>query len=208
MLCIGEIRCAIPPYGEWATGRLSALVDQGRGILPDYRRSRVAGGCYFFTVNLLERRGNDLLVRHIDLLRESVSRVLRTHPFRVDGWVVLPDHLHCVWTLPPGDADFPIRWRLIRGGFSRALPRDERRSPVRVARGERGIWQRRYWEHLIRDEEDFRQHMDYLHFNPVKHGYVATAADWPHSTFHRLVARGVYAADWGGPDGRARFSGE
>lgn len=106
--------------------------------------------------------------------------------------------MHCILELPPGDTDFATRWRLIKVGFSKGLPITEHRSPVRRARGERGIWQRRYWEHLIRDEEDFRVHMDYLHFKPVKHGHVQRVADWPYSTFHRLVAQDVYAADWSG----------
>ncbi|WP_346425844.1 transposase, partial [Methylocaldum sp. 14B] len=113
-------------------------------------------------------------------------------PFHIDAWVVLPDHLHGVWTLPPGDDDFTNRWRLIKQGFSKALPSTERRSKVRVARGERGIWQRRFWEHAIRDEEDYSAHVDYCHINPVKHGYVQCVSEWPYSTFHRYVERGVY----------------
>jgi putative transposase len=100
--------------------------------------------------------------------------------------------------LPAGDADSATRWRLIKTGFSKALPRTERVSKTREARGERGIWQRRYWEHLIRDEADYRAHMDYVHINPVKHGLVKCVADWPHSTFHRLAERGVYPRDWAG----------
>jgi putative transposase len=166
--------------------------------MPDYRRVWTPGGTYFFTVNLLQRHGNDLLVRHIDNLRESVRVVRHRHPFHIHGWVVLPEHLHCVMELPPGDADFATRWRLIKMGFSKSLPPTERVSRVRAARGERGIWQRRYWEHLIRDEADFRAHMDYLHFNPVKHGWVGRVVDWPYSTFHRCVVDGLYAADWAG----------
>jgi putative transposase len=100
--------------------------------------------------------------------------------------------------LPPDDADFATRWRLIKVAFSKALPKTERRSSVRMARNERGIWQRRYWEHLIRDEADFRAHMDYVHINPIKHGLVKRLTDWPYSTFHRLVEQGVYPADWAG----------
>ncbi len=166
--------------------------------MPNYRRAWHPGGTYFFTVNLLQRQGNDLLTRHIDLLRQSVRAVSQRHPFAIHGWVVLPDHLHSVIELPANDADFATRWRLIKSGFSKALPQLERRSPVRVKRGERGIWQRRYWEHLIRDEADYRAHMDYVHINPVKHGLVNQVADWPFSTFHRLVKRGVYPADWAG----------
>ncbi|HYE36063.1 REP-associated tyrosine transposase [Methylocaldum sp.] len=166
--------------------------------MPDYRRYRVPGGTYFFTVNLLERYPNDLLVRHIDLLRTVVREVRTKRPFHIDAWVILPDHLHGVWTLPPGDDDFTNRWRLIKQDFSKALPATERRSKVRIARGERGIWQRRFWEHAICDEEDYAAHMDYCHINPVKHGYVQRVAEWPYSTFHRYVERGVYPLNWAG----------
>lgn len=149
-------------------------------------------------MNLLERRGNDLLVRHIDVLRTAVRRVHRLHPFIINAWVVLPEHMHCVWTLPPGDADYPLRWRLIKTFFSRALPLDEYRSAVRLHRGERGIWQRRYWEHLIRNEADFRRHMDYVYVNPLKHGLVRRVGDRPYSSFHRDVRAGLYPADWAG----------
>ncbi|MGH8509227.1 MAG: REP-associated tyrosine transposase [Gammaproteobacteria bacterium] len=166
--------------------------------MPDYRRYRLPGGTYFFTVNLLERHPNDLLLRRIEVLRAAVRTVRAHHPFHVDAWVVLPDHLHCVWTLPPGDHDFTNRWRLIKQAFSRALPLAERRSSVRIARGERGIWQRRFWEHAIRDERDYAAHIDYCHINPVKHGYAKRVSEWPYSTFHRYVTRGIYPPDWAG----------
>ena len=171
--------------------------------MPDYRRAWMPGGTYFFTVNLLQWQGNDLLTRHIDILRETVKSVWQRHSFTIHGWVVLPDHLHCVVELPPNDADFATRWRLIKMGFSKVLPPTERRSAVRLKRGERGIWQRRFWEHLIRDEADFRAHMDYVHINPLKHGWVKRVNEWPHSTFHRLVEQGIYPPDWagGGEDG-------
>ncbi|MDD5265936.1 MAG: transposase [Methylococcales bacterium] len=146
--------------------------------MPDYRRYRLPGGTYFFTVNLLQRYPNDLLVRHIDILRTLVRVVRQKRPFVIDAWVVLPDHLHCVWTLPPGDDDFTNRWRLIKQGFSKALPITRRRSAVRMARGERGIWQRRFWEHAIRNDTDYAAHIDYCHINPFKHGYVQRFADW------------------------------
>ena len=164
--------------------------------MSNYRRAWRPGGTYFFTVALLKRRGNDLLIREIDLLRRVVADVIARHPFRIHGWVVLPDHLHCVIELPAGDCDFATRWRLIKIGFSKGLPKLEHRSAVRVRRGERGIWQRRYWEHLIRDEADYRAHMDYVHINPLKHGLVERVSDWPYSTFHRLVGQGAYPADW------------
>lgn len=126
-------------------------------------------------------------------------RVHRAHPFTIDAWVVLPDHLHCVWTLPPGDDAFSAGWRLIKTIFARGFPVRERRSDVRKRHRERGIWQRRFWEHSIRDNEDFAAHVDYVHFNPVKHGYVAHVADWPHSTFKACARRGPYPKDWLGP---------
>ncbi len=159
--------------------------------MPNYRRYRVPRGTYFFTVNLLERR-LDLLVRHIDGLREAVRATKHDRPFHIDAWVVLPDHMHTVWTLPPGDDDFSNRWKSIKIRFVQKLPRTERRSKVRTAKGERGIWQRRFWEHAIRDDRDYQNQIDYLHFNPVKHGYVNTVKDWPYSTFNRYVREGVY----------------
>ena len=147
--------------------------------MPNYRRAWHPGGTYFFTVNLLERSGNDLLVRHIDYLRDAVSHVRSNHPFTIHAWVVLPDHLHCVIELPSGDTDFSTRWRLIKTRFSQSIPKTELLSAVRLRRGERAIWQRRYWEHLIRDERDFAAHMDYVHINPLKHGLVTHVADWP-----------------------------
>lgn len=167
--------------------------------MPDYRRNFLPGGSFFFTVNLLERR-RGLLTCYIDLLRNSVRRVRRLYPFRTEAWVVLPDHLHCVWTLPPGDSDFAVRWRLIKLLFCKELPQEERLSAVRHRRNERGIWQRRYWEHTLRDEKDFQAHVDYVHINPVKHGLAKKAADWPYSTFHRYVRAGILSVNWAGGD--------
>jgi putative transposase len=149
------------------------------GPMTNYRRNFVPGGSYFFTVNLADR-GLRLLTQHIEAA------------------VILPDHLHAVWTLPDGDADFATRWRLIKTEFSRALPPDERISASRHSKGERGIWQRRYWEHTLRNEGDFERHVNYIHFNPVKHGHVSRVKDWPYSSFHRMVQAGVYPEDWAG----------
>ena len=162
-----------------------------------YRRAWQPGGTWFFTVNLADCH-HPLLTRHIATLRQAVKQVQHRHPFIIHGWVVLPEHLHCVLELPAVDGDFAVRWRLIKGHFSRSIPPGEYINPSRKRRGERGIWQRRYWEHRIRDARDYRTHMDYLHFNPVKHGLVTQVRDWPYSTFHRLVAMGIYAEDWGG----------
>jgi putative transposase len=169
--------------------------------MPNYRRAFVPGGTWFFTVNLLQRHHNDLLLREVGLLRDCVRRVRARYPFHIDAWVVLPEHMHCIWTLPPGDCDFSLRWRLIKSGFSRALPATERRSAVRMAAGERGIWQRHFWEHLLRDDDDYRRHLDYVHVNPLKHGHVTRVGDWPYSSFHRYVAAGIYPPDWGGDVG-------
>jgi len=162
-----------------------------------YRRNFAPGGSYFFTVNLFDRRSR-LLTENIERLRAAFRYVRSRHPFTVDAIVVLPDHLHAIWTLPPGEAGFDLRWRLIKSAFSRSLPGGEFVSASRFSKGERGIWQRRYWEHTIRDERDFERHADYIHFNPVKHAYVSRAADWPYSSFRRFVRLGVYPEDWAG----------
>ena len=165
--------------------------------MPNYRRAWHPGGTYFFTVNLLQRQDNDLLIRHVALLRNVVRTVRQHHPFRIHGWVVLPDHLHCIIELPKNEADFAVRWRLIKGAFSKGLSITEQRSEVRMAR--------RTWHMaapllgaLVRDEADFRAHMDYIHINPLKHGLVKQVSKWPYSTFHQLVEKGVYPADWAG----------
>jgi len=168
--------------------------------MSNYRRNFVHGGCYFFTVNLLERQ-RTLLTDHIDLLRDSVRRVKVLYPFHIDAWVVLPDHMHAVWTLPPDTNDFPVRWRLIKLLFSKGLPHTERLSSVRRQRSERGIWQRRYWEHTISTESDYAQHIDYVHANPLKHGHVNRICDWPYSSFHRYVRDGILSVDWRGDVG-------
>ena len=165
--------------------------------MTNYRRNFLSGGSFFFTVNLAER-GLRLLTAHIDLLRQAFRDVRRRHPFDIDAIVVLPDHLHAVWTLPEDDADFALRWRLIKTIFSHGLAADERISASRAGKGERGLWQRRYWEHTIRDEGDLVRHVDYIHFNPVKHGHVTRVRDWPYSSFHRMVKLGIYPPDWAG----------
>ena len=162
-----------------------------------YRRADIAGGTYFFTVNLADRSSR-LLVSHIDVLRSAVRVVRQRHPFEIVAWVVLPEHMHAIWTLPENDADFAGRWSLIKSGFSRAVARMETEnvSASRSRKRERGIWQRRFWEHLIRDEVDLQRHIDYVHINPVKHGHVTRASAWPYSSIHRYVERGWLSADW------------
>jgi putative transposase len=165
--------------------------------MPNYRRALIPGGCFFFTVNLLDRR-QALLVGQIDGLREAAAETRQDHPFTIDAFVILPDHLHAVWTLPPGDSDLSTRWRLIKNRFARALPKQERLGAVRKARSERGIWQRRFWEHMIRDDADYARHVEYCYINPLKHRLVTRVRDWPYSSFHRDVRAGLFPADWGG----------
>jgi len=165
--------------------------------MTNYRRNFVPGGSYFFTVNLLDRRSR-LLTHNINLLRSAFRYTRVRHPFTIEAIVILPDHLHAIWTLPDNEADFAVRWRLIKSAFSRGLPDGERISESRSSKGERGIWQRRYWEHTLRDEADFACHVDYIHFNPAKHGHVGRVLDWPYSSFHRMVRLGIYPRDWAG----------
>jgi putative transposase len=152
--------------------------------MTNYRRIFVPGGRYFFTVNLADRRST-LLTDNVAVLREAFREIHVRHPFVIDEIVVLPDHLHAIWTMPEDNADYPLRWRLIKSAFSRSLPRAEVISASRVGKAERGIWQRRYWEHAIRNDEDFARHVEYIHFNPVKHGYVRLPEEWPFSSIHR-----------------------
>src|SRR5262245_38041422 len=165
--------------------------------MPNYRRAFIPGDSWFFTINLLDRR-QTLLVHHIELLREAVAATRRSYPFAIDAFVVLPDHLHAIWSLPVDDFDFSTRWRLIKNRFARALPKQERLSAVRRARNERGIWQRRFWEHMIRDETDYSRHVEYCYINPLKHDLVARVNDWPFSSFHRDVRAGIFPSDWAG----------
>jgi len=164
--------------------------------MPDYRRWRVPGGSYFFTV-ALQDRSQALLVDHVDLLRETFRHVQASHPFHIDAIVILPDHLHTVWTLPQGDDGFSIRWQLIKAAFSRAMPKVEPRSASRRRHNERGSWQRRFYEHVIRNDDDYNNHVNYVHFNPVKHGYVQRPVDWPYSSLHRYIRHGILPPDWG-----------
>ena len=170
--------------------------------MPQYRRNYVEGGTYFFTVVTYGRR--PLLTNgHVRAaLREGIQEVRQSLPFSIEAWVLLPDHLHTIWTLPENDDNFASRWAIIKrsvskccgsfGGIERSI------SESHGKRGEKHIWQRRFWDHFIRDELDLQRHLDYLHWNPVKHGYVGRVIDWPHSTFQRFVKLGLYPADWGG----------
>ncbi|MFW6123161.1 MAG: REP-associated tyrosine transposase [Thermodesulfobacteriota bacterium] len=158
--------------------------------MPNYRRAKQAGGTFFFTVVTHRRLPVLTQANSREILRRVIHRVRLEHPFTIDAWVLLPDHMHCIWTLPCGDADFSKRWGLIKAGFTREMKRS---SP----QPERHWWQHRFWEHQIRGDLDFERHVHYIHYNPVKHGLVSNVKDWPYSTFHRFVRDGLYEPRWG-----------
>ena len=160
--------------------------------MPNYIRPRVAGATVFFTVGLADRQST-VLVDHVCMLRDAVRKTREERPFHIDAWVVLPDHLHAVWTLPDGDFDFSTRWSVIKARFSRSVGAGHRRQS-HVKRRERGLWQRRFWVHHIRGPEDYTAAVSYCHINPVKHGYVERVEDWPFSSVHREIAAGRWAA--------------
>jgi putative transposase len=164
-----------------------------------YRRSNINRGTYFFTVNLANRR-EKLLTEHIHVLRHAVKEIRHAHPFQIIAMVVLPDHLRAIWQLPESDADFSLRWPLIKAKFSKAMPKFELISGSRQSKRERGIWQRRFWEHQIRNDNDLEKHVAYIFNNPVKHGYVKRASDWPYSSIQRAIVQGMIHEDWGWVD--------
>jgi putative transposase len=170
--------------------------------MPEYTRVRVKGGTYFFTV---VTSGRQPILTHDQVrtaLREGIQEVRQSLPFTIEAWVLLPDHLHTIWTLPDNDDNFASRWAVIKRIVSKHYGSPEEAivkiRNSRSMRGESPIWQRRFWEHCIRDELDLHRHLDYIHWNPVKHGYVKRVIDWPYSTFHRFVNKGTYPPDWGG----------
>ena len=164
-----------------------------------YRRAAVPGASHFFTLFTHQRRQLFLDQGNVDRWQQAVSKVQRARPFIIEAAVVMPDHLHMIWTLPENDADYSTRIRLIKSTFTKSLPPSPGVKPnvSRISKGERDVWQRRYWEHVIRDENDFQAHVDYIHFNPVQSGLVERPGDWPHSTFLRWVERGSYDPWWG-----------
>jgi putative transposase len=173
--------------------------------MSEYRRANIKGGTYFFTV-VTHQRQKLLLDDGVRVaLREGIEKTRTTFPFQIIAWVLLPDHLHCIWTLPDGDADFSKRWGMIKRHVSQhcahLLKDEDRPSPSQLKRHESNFWQRRYWEHQIRDEADMARHVDYIHWNPMKHGLVDRVSDWPYSTFHRYVAQDVYPKSWCGSGG-------
>ena len=159
-----------------------------------YRRSRTSGGTYFFTVNLRDRSSSHL-VTHINHLRDAFHDTQQQQPFKIMATVVLPEHLHMVMRLPPNDCDYPKRWQAIKSRFTRMLVKNGV-NIIKNNRGEYNLWQRRYWEHEIRNDCDLQRHVDYIHFNPVKHGHVERVIDWPHSSFHRYVRMGILKENW------------
>ena len=169
--------------------------------MADYRRWYVPGGTYFFTVVTGGRAPIFHEPAAVTLLARSMRRVRAKHPFSTLALVVLPDHLHVLWSLPRGDADFSVRWMRIKYVFTRLWIASGGRTPSpsssQASKGERGLWQRRFWEHSIRDETDLEQHFDYIHFNPVRHGHAMHPAEWPWSMFRRHVRLGTYPAHWG-----------
>ena len=165
----------------------------------NYRRAFIPGGSYFFTVVTEYRRQLLASAEAVALLRSAVRTVRAARPFEVNAMVVLPDHLHCIWTLPPGDADFATRWRLVKTWFTKHCDPAWRVAPgrARAAKKEQALWQHRYWEHALRDEVDFSRHVEYIHYNPVKHGLASAPISWPYSSFCRYVEAGMYPVDWG-----------
>ncbi len=170
-------------------------------FMSNYRRADVKGGTYFFTLVTFKRQKilceNDVR----SALREGIQRVRLENPFHINAWVLLPDHLHCIWTLPSGDHDYSLRWAKIKRFVSKQCKtlfyRDDLMNEAKQQRHESTVWQRRFWEHLIRDAKDMRNHMDYIHYNPVKHNMVASPKEWQFSTFHGYVKNKVYDENWG-----------
>ena len=163
--------------------------------MPNSIRPQIPGATIFFTV-ALARQGDDLLCRNIDQLRQSVRATMAEMPFEIRAWVVLPDHLHAIWSLPANDHDFSTRWRAIKTRFTKSVGAVRPRSQSKVAKGEAGLWQRRYWDHHIRGKADLDTHLRYCWGNPVKHGLVDRATDWPYSSIHRDIAHGLVEPSW------------
>jgi len=164
-----------------------------------YRRAIVPGATYFFTLVTFERAPIFASAKNADLWHRAMTRIQTKRPVTVEAEVILPDHIHMIWSLPEGDANYQTRIRLAKAAFTKelAMPRGRTIANESLAsKGERDVWQRRYWEHVIRDNRDFTAHVDYIHFNPVKHGFVAHPKDWPHSTFGDWVVRGEYDGGW------------
>ncbi len=172
--------------------------------MPRYRRALTLGGTYFFTLVSFKRRKIFCDKTFRNSLRHAIQKVKNQRPFTIDAWVLLPDHMHAIWTLPHNDADYFLRWRLIKKSVTRECGglyhQPSCVSASMKARQESTLWQRRFYEHEIRDESDYELHMNYCHYNPVKHGLITRVEDWPFSTFHRYLKQGVYSEGWAGCD--------
>lgn len=169
--------------------------------MTNYRRLFIPGATYFFTQVTYQRIPWLCTDIARQTLREAINYVRELRPFTINAIALLPDHLHCIWTLPDGDSDYSTRWRVLKKYVTRnaanKLDIQTEISLSRQKKQERNLWQRRYWEHLIRDEKDYNHHCDYIHYNPVKHGLCQTPADWQYSSFHRFVGENYYPSDWG-----------
>jgi putative transposase len=172
--------------------------------MPNYRRALLPGRTYFFTVVTNQRHRILVETQARKALRTAFLKVKVSHPFRIVAICLLPDHLHCLWTLPEDDWDYSTRWKMIKATFSRLGAAGEI-TGSKIKKGEVGVWQRRFWEHVIRDSEDLNRHTDYIHYNPVKHGLVRSVRDWPWSSFHRYVKWGFYPTDWGGEEAKSEL---
>ncbi|KTD35424.1 Transposase IS200 like protein [Legionella moravica] len=168
-----------------------------------FRRDYTPGGTYFFTL-VLNNRKSQLLTSQINLLGEAFRKVKQKYPFCTEAIVVLPDHIHTVWKLPDNDFNYSLRWHQIKSNFTKSLIKEHVKI-IKDQRGEYSLWQRRFWEHRIRDESDLQSHIDYIHFNPVKHGYVTSAKEWPYSSFHRYVQNGTLPENWGSDGAHGEF---
>ena len=169
--------------------------------MPAYLRSKTSGGTFFFTVVTFQRRRLFADPENLEVLRTIIAEVQKDYPFILDAWAFLPDHLHCLWTLPPEETDYSKRWGIIKARFTKVISPEAGRSALltgsKIRQRESTIWQRRFWEHQIRDERDLQVHLDYVHFNPVKHGLVHSPGQWPYSSFKDFVGRNLYPDNWG-----------
>ncbi len=195
----GEIVGVNPPVRAACTDMAWVVRFAILTLMPNYRRVRHAGATFFFTVVTARRRPLLATAEAVATLRACVAEVRAHMPFVIEGWVVLPGHIHAIWTLPFDDDNYATRWGRIKAQFTRRCSLPHRSAPGCHA----GLWQPRFWEHLIRDRGDFATRMAYLHYNPVRHAHVARVIDWPYSSFHRCVQRGIYPADWGASEPRA-----
>ena len=163
-------------------------------LMVNYRRNIITGGMFFFTVTLQNRRSS-LLVTHISFLKNAVQKVKNRHPFQLNAYVILPDHFHMIWTLPNGDSDYSTRMQQIKANFSKQIARSGR-TVHKTRHNEYRLWQRRFWEHTIKDNDDLEQHINYIHYNPIKHRCVEHLKDWPYSSFHHFVQNGRLPENW------------